>query len=197
MNIIRGAKIIYWGVPRTGSRYVFQRLLEAYESDAAGVDSEHQYRRTHVHAIDWDPEFADYGVVCSVRNPYWRALSGWKWLNGARSSLGKSGCNSFDDYVRRVMPHAILPVTVELGQLIEKVDYVIHLEDCERDLKKIPYFPADLEFPPNTYASSYRLTPKEYYADKKIAGRVWECYREDFETFGYARDSYMEISGDR
>ena len=63
---------------------------------------------------------------------------------------------------------------------------------CERDLKKIPYFPADLEFPPNTYASSYRLTPKEYYADKKIVDRVWECYREDFETFGYSRDSYMK-----
>ena len=57
MNVIRGAKLIYWGVPRTGSRYVFQRLLEAYESDAAGVDGEHQYRRTHVHGVDWDPEF--------------------------------------------------------------------------------------------------------------------------------------------
>jgi|TARA_R110002051_G_scaffold323679_1_gene418079 hypothetical protein len=100
--------------------------------------------------------------------------------------------DSFDDFVRRVIPGHVFPITIELGSTIEKVDHFIRIESCEKDLKKIPSFPQDFEFPVNTYQSSYRLSPKEYYADHRLADRIWDTYREDFETFGYARDSYKQ-----
>lgn len=191
MNLLHPAKLIYWGPTRTGSRYVFRLLKETYDA------GDPEFHCSHTHNIRWDPEFADYKVVCTVRNPYHRVLSAWKWLN----EVGRGGesfyADSFADFVRRIMPHGILPITSELGRLVEKVDYVIHLESCERDLKKIPYFPANLEFPDNTYRSEYRLTPGEYYADPCLVDAVWKTYREDFETFGYARGCYVEDMGGR
>jgi len=178
VNYIHNEKLVYWGLPRTGSRYVFGCLKQAYSFD---------FRMTH--KVGCDPEYAEYEVVCSVRNPYLRALSAWKWMNLVGESAYCS--DSFPDFVRRVIPGHIFSIVLVLGSLIEDVDYFIRLECLEKDLKKIPSFPEHFEFPDNTYQSSYRLSPKEYYADQSVADRIWDTYREDFETFGYARDSYM------
>ena len=178
MNYIHKEKLVYWGLPRTGSRYVFGCLKEAYSFD---------YRMTH--EIGCDPEYDDYRAVCGVRNPYLRALSVWKWMNLVGGD--KWHPDSFTDFVRYVAPAQSLPVTSMLGPQIERVDYFIHLEYCEKDLKKIPSFPEHFAFPDNTYQSSYSLSPKEYYADRQVADKIWDIYREDFETFGYTRDSYM------
>jgi hypothetical protein len=97
--------------------------------------------------------------------------------------------------VRYTAPAQSLPVTSVLGPQIERVDYFIHLECYEKDLKKIPSFPEHFAFPNNTYQSSYSLSPKEYYADRQVADKIWDIYCEDFETFGYTRDSYMTERG--
>jgi hypothetical protein len=184
MNYIHDEKLVFWGLQRTGSRYIYECLKDAYSFDACLI-----------HGARIDLEYADYDILCSVRNPYFRALSVWKWMNHVG---GDRFCpRSFPDFVRRVFPGYAFPITIELGSSIDRVDHFIRIEYCEKDLKKIPSFPGDFEFPENTYRSSYRLSPKEYYADRRLADRIWDTYREDFETFGYARDSYMEISGDR
>ena len=183
MNYIHSEKLVYWGLPRTGSRYVFGCLKDAYSFD---------YR--HTHDVGCDPEYDDYSVVCSIRNPYFRALSVWKWVNMVGED--KFYPHSFPDFVRRVVPGHAGPITDELGSLIERVDYFIRIEHCEKDLKKIPSFPEHFVFPSNTYQSSYSLSPKEYYADRRVADRIWDIYRKDFETFGYVRDSYMGKDSD-
>ena len=177
MNYIHSEKLVFWGLQRTGSRYIFNCLKSAYS-----------FEGYLTHQTGWDSEYADYAILCAVRNPYWRVLSAWKWMNQIGS---RRFCpDSFEDFVRRVVPGHTFPITIALGSEIEKVNHFIHIEHVEKDLKKIPSFPKDFKFRKNTFQSSYRLSPKEYYADHRLADRIWDTYREDFETFGYTRDSY-------
>ena len=76
---------------------------------------------------------------------------------------------------------------------MDKVNYVVRIEDCEVDLKKLPNFPQTFNFPPNRCKSTYRLSPKEYYADPATVARIWDTYREDFESFGYGQDSHQHL----
>lgn len=183
MNYIHSQKLIYWGLPRTGSRYVFGCLGTAYDLKP---------HTSHTHKTCLDPEYSDYSIVCSVRNPYSRVLSAWKWLTEL-DHLPDSCAASFPDFVRRFVPNVVLPLTLELEDRMDKVNYVVRIEDCEVDLKKLPNFPQDFDFPPNRFKSTYRLSPKEYYADPATVARIWDTYREDFESFGYGQDSHQHL----
>ena len=177
MNHFHEAKLVYWGLPRTGSRYVFGRLKEAYSTDYEVPN----------HRVGVHPDCEHYEVICSIRNPYRRALSTWKWMNLVGDD--KFFPNSFPDFVHSVAPGWASPITTVLGSLVDRVDHFVRLEHCEMDLKKISSFPKDLSFPGNSFQSSYCSPPKEYYADRGVEDKIWEIYRMDFETFGYTRDS--------
>jgi hypothetical protein len=179
MNYFHEQKLKYCGMTRTGSRYVHTRLQDAFGGHGP-VD----------HSSYIDPEYSDYTFVCSVRNPYARVLSGWKWLNMVNEN--KFLPDSFPDYVRCVVPSFMLSVCTTLSHHIEDVDHFIRIENVKNDLEKITIFPKDLnEFPANTFATTYRYSMEEYYAEKCVRDRIWDVYREDFERFGYLRDSYV------
>lgn len=178
MNYFHEQKIAYLGLPRTGSRYVFSCLAEAFNDDSMLV-----------HTPTFDPEFKDYTFVCSVRNPYTRVLSSWKWLNMVNQN--KYYPESFADYVRCVVPSFMLSVCTTLGPHIEDIDHAVRIEFVEKDLTNIEAFPKDFKFPENGYRTEYKYSLEEYYADAKVRDRIWDVYREDFDKFGYSRHSYV------
>ena len=178
MNYFHEQKIKYCGMTRTGSRYVYGRLEAAFGANAPLEHSSYV-----------DPEYSDYTFVCSVRNPYARVLSGWKWLNMVNGN--KFFPDSFPDYVRCVVPSFMLSVCTTLRHHIEDVDHFIRIENVKNDLEKIVVFPKNLEFPNNGFATTYRYSLEEYYAESRVRDRIWDVYREDFERFEYSRDSYV------
>jgi hypothetical protein len=178
MNYFHEQRLRYLGLPRTGSRYVHARLQDAFGGDGP-VD----------HSSYVDSEYSDYTFVCSVRNPYKRVLSGWKWLN--KLNEGQFFPNSFSDYVRCVVPSLLLSVCNTLRHHIEDVDHFVRIENVKNDLEKIAVFPLDLDFPENMFYTAYRYSTEEYYVESSVRDRIWDAYREDFERFGYSRDSYV------
>lgn len=177
-NYFHDQRLLYWGLPRTGSRFVFSALKAHFKCDLL-VPS---------HDVGIDEEFSDYGVMCLVRNPYRRALSCWKWMNEV--SGGAYLPHNFDEYVRRVLPGWCFPITVSLGNKVHRVDYFVRLEHLVDDLSVVPGFPRKHVWPDNGYASDYDKPFDEYFISRETEERVWSAYREDFTSFGYRRYCY-------
>ena len=177
-NYFHDQRLLYWGLPRTGSRFVFSALKAHFKCDLP-VPS---------HDVGIDEEFSDYRVICSVRNPYRRVLSCWKWMN----LIGDDRFfpQDFDKFVRYVVPGECLPVFVMLGEHVHRIDHLVRLENVAEDLSVIPEFPVDYVLPENGFASDYDKPFEEYFSSPETEERVWTVYEPDFTSFGYQRYCY-------
>ena len=177
-NYFHDQRLLYWGLPRTGSRYVFNTLKAHFKCDLL----------VHTHNIGIDEEFSDYRVICSVRNPYRRALSCWKWMNLVNDD--RFHPQDFDKYVQHVFPRQCLAISAALGEDIRRIDYVVRLENLAEDLAAIPEFPEDHVWKENGFASDYDKSFEEYFTSPETEDRVWTVYGGDFTSFGYQRYCY-------
>ena len=130
---------------------------------------------------------AGYSVVCTVRNPYTRMLSAWKWTN----AVGKQRYSpeSFTEFVRKHTPlWGLPPISKDLGHKLKMVKYFVRTESIEKDLRALPWVPDTHSFPKNTYCSNYKgYTPTALY-DEEAQEKVRRLYCGDFAEFGYDPD---------
>ena len=172
MNICHKHKFILWAPPRTAARFVHSALN--------GIGGLSQL----THRIGVPLDGAGYSIVCTVRNPYTRALSAWKWLNQIHKN--EYSPHDFKEFVRKRTPIAgVRPVSQELGHMLEMVKYLVRVESVEADLRALPWVPSTQVFPPNAYRSNYHArVPSDLY-DEETRKRVHQLYHEDFVEFDY------------
>ena len=156
-----------------------------------------------------------------VRNPYDRLFSAYKskisdpdgdpWYHGVQAEIREMfdyprrdgqqlSIVSFRDFVRYVQgggrphdPHWCVQ-TKRLAREIMSFGFIGRYEMYQRDFRAIL---ERLGAPPGIVASAEKVhgqstkicLPAAY--DRDLADRVYGIYREDFEAFGYDRDSWM------
>lgn len=158
---------------------------------------------------------------CFVRNPYDKLFSAYKskigdpdgdpWYQQAQSEIREMfdypqrdgrriGIVSFRDFVRFVhgggWPHDG-HWCVQVEKLITEMisyDFIGRFETFQRDFKALL---EQLGAPPEIVASAEKVhgqtakicLPAAY--DRELADTVYEIYKDDFEAFGYERESWM------
>lgn len=177
--------MVYTGIPRTGSKSMFQWLSDNYGSENVGGHH------------DWQvpDEFKDYLVVTIVRNPYERTVSGWFFepviKTGDEPPRPKSLAEKMRGTIaqRRAEPsghHMSQKDFVERGG----VDLVLYFERLPQCLGELPFVDKSNIPPfPHNNAGGFRPAQGNFFdfftmEDEKL---IWQYDREDFETFGYQR----------
>lgn len=182
LSFSRKHKFIYLAPQRTGSRSIKPVLQKYCEMETWMSDVEIS-GRTIIH--DWveTDEFKDYDVLTSCRNPYSRAVSLFKWRQGA----GQFPIDLFDGskYIRSVSRF--------LGDARSRIKYLIRLEHLADDLRKVPGVPANAELPQfdptgNPYKTEGLLW-EQFYNNAAARDQIYEAYKDDFENFDYLQDS--------
>jgi hypothetical protein len=185
----------WWGQLRTASR-TLMRIQEAL----GFLDM-----NTHNCKV-YNP---DWNTVISIRNPYARAISFWILRHGLESHDQER--ISFEEYLESENeyfsikgPMAWNPI-YRLKELNGKI-YTIRNENIVEDLLNIPIVSDNLNILKNeietiktnrwTYRKSYLLEKdKPYYElyTPELADIVYETKKEEFETWGYEKDSWKTL----
>ena len=155
------------------------------------------------------------GIYDLPRNPYDRIFSAYKskignvkaeeWYQRVQRAIReycdypeRVGVVAFRDFVRYVQsehdgdPHWV-SLTKRLALDLMPYDFIGRHETFARDFETVMAklgAPDDVRaFGSTPYGKSYEI-PLAVAYDKEIADSVYELYREDFERFGYDRESW-------
>jgi len=150
------------------------------------------------HAIE--SETKNKYIYTFVRNPYDRLISTFFYLkNGGRNNGDKKdrdkyiGNSSFEDFVKTKLINAsknqihFRPQKYWIPNGASFIGKFENLENDFNEVKKIVGIKGNLQHLNKTSHKDYR----EYYNDE-LANIVYKVYEEDFEEFGYDKNSYKK-----
>lgn len=194
MHISRQHKFVYIGIPRTGSKSMYQWLSENYDSENFGGH----------HDFIVPEEFSDYLVFTVVRNPYDRWASGGfavLW-NGEQPEAAKRvpppplvpSIKPLEERLRESMVEGMNPGNgMNQSQFIKKgnVRLALHFESLPECLDDLPFVVRD-NMPPFPHALEKGIRPSGTFFDHFQPDDekcVWAYASEDFKMLGYERFS--------
>lgn len=180
LNVSHEHRCVYLAPPRTGTRCAFAALRRfGFEGDRRRRDG------VHSHVIAVPPECVGYAVIMTVRNPYTRAVSCWRWVratHGWPTVVASSANRGFCQFVERVICTGYFPsLSAQLGSL--EPDTFLRFESLQEDINTLPFVlgHVDVSF----------ITPEpcaQYYGDDEV--ELVRCaWREDFVRFDYSAES--------
>jgi hypothetical protein len=179
-------KFIYISIPKTASASVSDILINYYKAK--------NYGNRHDSHIPLS--FSEYFIFATVRNPYYRALSGYKSILAHKnheeflpitSCLGKFHFVSMQTFLRNevVCVDPVPDSEFSLFQTNEfgpKIDRFIKVESLGEEFGKLPFVNKNVEIPTINKSLVERIPTSLLY---RIYDFVESSYRSDFEMFGY------------
>ena len=205
MNYNKENKLIYWGTAGCASR----TSLAAFE----GLGDRWTYREgdgekkgdSFSHDQGIPPGCEDYQIICTIRNPYTRAVSSYiDLLAEGKTFTFKEYCfeRRFDP---RVYPEPDIHYWCEWDR-IGHPHYFVRLEQIVKDWESIPPFMAGVKdwdeiWPRLTQNSYAHEKPQDQYdanghqkvtrfMDQEVADLIWEKDQAIFKVGHYARASW-------
>ena len=162
----------------------------------------------------------DYFRFCVVRNPYWRLVSSWMskirqgdplfaWATAAaqkysgRQTDEPPGFRDFANWVLatneprscnvhwRPQTRLLRPKDIPYDMVLKTETLSDQLVALFNRVESLSEFDAAALLKRYNYNESLPLVDEPLY-DEALAAGIYEFYKEDFETYGYARDSWTE-----
>jgi hypothetical protein len=168
-------KFVFLRNPKTASRSVTKALAEKFDCRTVGI-----YH-------DWKipEELTGHFIFTVVRNPYVRAVSGWKhWSRGQGVDF-----NEWTQRFVRPLNKVIFPKGKHWKrqtEILDKISSDVHLiryENLEEDLNSLSFI--DNIVLPSIGVQDYGDWRTHYTPE--IEARVYRACREDFYRLGYKR----------
>ena len=152
----------------------------------------------------------NWGVVCTCRNPYSRAVSFWILRNRINYSHNEEV--SLEKYLKKPneyfnfqVGHDWDPITnLQKNSNIQK--HIIRFENLVEDVSNLPFVTEnyhlvrrnieELTEYKNGYKEQYTIDiqiPYSEYYTQELADIVWEKKQYEFEYWGYERDSWKTL----
>jgi hypothetical protein len=188
MRVSEKAKLVYINPPRTGTTLIHRVMHEFF-------DDVWYPKKGTWHNTVWNSNWQDYFIFISVRNPYTRAVSIWqrqtqywkyrkdcwkKWLN--------NGKISFEDLIlhpsEKVQNWWQWQVCSSFTKPIPRIDHVVHLEQLQEDLEKVPGLKKEKYecVNPSRYLKAWQAN----YQSEQCISAVKRIFQPDFESYGYS-----------
>jgi len=199
MNYIDKYKLIWYAPMRNCTRALSSVFKELGMICSSSGNFDHSLPDSRVNN---DITKTDYKIVLSVRNPYARLVSLWN-LNRLHTDTDYP----FEDFVDGAIIKKTLSYQAyyHTGFINNYPDYIIH---CERMKDEIMLLPGVLEniellkkriidtIENNRYSDERKNLDKsndywKIYYNKDLANIIFTNLKEQFEMFGYDKDSWL------
>ena len=199
LNISHKYKIIFLAHPRTASGAIYDALDKYLEFENKQMSHDMRIPR----------KYKNYHIISSLRNPYSRFVSAWKWsqlhdtthmweyqksvrefVNQEPSNFGR-----YLKYIHGDIPKRMQTILSSQSKYLDnckvpRVDRYIRFEHLEEDLQKLlDDFKIEVEIvlPEGIHRSSYSRSWKLEYTPF-FANLVYNIWKEDFVRFGFSKD---------
>lgn len=179
-------KALYIRTAKTGSSTIAHWCKEfdtPFTKNSIALEEKENAEKLNYHFKE------NHFLFYSIRNPYERAVSCWqqcltsKWMNDS-FTFEKFLDLDFKDSVNEHMRTHIIPLTEYLGPWIDKVDFIIRLENFLPCMKRLcDELEISYKDPGHHYRGTYDRSNKCLNSLNKK--KIEERYKADFEFFGY------------
>ena len=161
------------------------------------LPTEDNPRMVFTHQNNWPSECSrDYLHIVNVRHPYYRWVSYWKHdqIDGtelepnttdpldALQKFSLERCNAFSQW--RI-----------ITQFEERIDYIIHAESVEEDLRKLPFVDSNttIEFSRRNRRPT-SIPAGTNWNETELRELVYDRFRQDYDNLGYEKwDNYDHL----
>ena len=185
-NISHKYKFVWTAPPKVASRSVKDVFRKYCNLNPDWPSDEHTSDFTHVN--NW-PELAgkDYMHIASIRHPYYRWLSYWKYAYHEQGSheledvmIGPIDClhNMSQDWINGWCLWNLINNTSK------KIDFLVRAENLEVSLKKLWFIPEDVVVP--TVGKTF--TPPIPFDEEHLRQVCYDRFFDDYKNFGYDKD---------
>jgi hypothetical protein len=209
MNINFDLQLIWWAPPRCATRAVAGvfKNLNFFNLQSGTPVSLKETRYSHICEIPEGLEHFD--LLLQVRNPYSRILSSWhleyvEKINEKEFQINKS----FDEFV--TSKYSMFCTSFE-KKITKQPKYIVRYENLIEDMKNLPFL--DLSVPAVKDAFDYYILDNKYkkgnlelkrdknnqnysdwrsYYTEEIAYKVYCKFEQQFEMFGYDKNSWKK-----
>lgn len=191
-------RIVYLSPPRTGSNSVASQLVQPPFSAVVVTNDETP------HDVVWNSKYDNYTTFITVRHPYVRAVSLWRFtcyhaickptdrLTRSWRRVYAEGLPSFEGFLRfPFLQRAFYEAwrcSWHLERIAKPVDHIVYQERLQQDLAKIPKL-KDVKLPHINGGPVNRYTWDHFYEQAPACLElVQTLWGDDFERFGYESD---------
>ncbi|MEM7360459.1 MAG: sulfotransferase family 2 domain-containing protein [Pseudomonadota bacterium] len=190
-------RLIYFEIPRTGSRSISKALAVLDPSSTTAIQRQ-QDKAADYHRFSVPEQAINYPIIATHRNPYDRLWSFWKYRNQyGNPDIFKQ--TSWPDYLAWAVDPASQP---DLGEAMTDIpisemvntDLVTHwlrftnLADDWMALCEESNLPPH-ELPHVNHSRAAGSFQSAY--NQRCASAVYQRFKADFERFGYREDSWL------
>lgn len=205
MYVSQDYRLVYLAPPRTGSTGMATRLAQA------PFNAKITERDNAIHETLWHGSLNDYTTVITVRHPYLRAVSLWRFgcfqaicrpvdrLTRSWRRTYINGLPSLEGFLRfpelQTSLNTIWRCSWHQERIPKQIDHVIHLETFDADVEKVPKLRGTV-FPRLNPGPPLRQPWHSFFTQNPTCIElVQQLWADDFDEFGYTRDLDACIAG--
>lgn len=193
MNVSHKNRFVWTAPPKVGSRTVRDIFKKHCDLNPHWPSEDHSSDFTHANI--WpDGVDDDYLHITLVRHPYYRWLSYWKYAQNGLNELKRVDVDPLTAILE--MDFGWFQAWTSYGISVNtnpRIDYVIHAETIEEDIRLLPFMPDDyvLDVPSVGRTS----IPKGYTWDEsQLREEVYKRFKVDYDKLGYDKwDNYDHL----
>ena len=185
-NISYKHKFIWTAPPKVGSRSV--KDVFRTHCDLNPQWPSDTYASDFTHTNNWPDGIGDdYLHITSVRHPYYRWVSYWKYAQHDTHELKRLGTDPLTAILEmdKNWFHAWTchQITVNSNP---RIDYIIHAETIEDDIKSLPFMSNyDITIP---WVGKTNVPMGQTWDEQELRDVVYDRFRVDYDYFGYGKD---------
>ena len=192
MNVSHKHKFVWSAPPKVGSRTIKEIFRKHCDLNPQWPSDDHPSDFSHVNLWpDGVPD--DYLHITTVRHPYYRWISYWKYAQNDENELKRVDTDPLtallemeDSWFNAWSCHRIATHTNP------RIDYIIHAETLVSDVRNLPFMPDNYELDVKSLGIT-SAPPGYLWDDQQLRNAVYERFEIDYYYFGYGKDDVIDI----
>jgi len=154
-------------------------------------------RMVFTHENGWPQDCPrDYLHIVNVRHPYYRWISYWKHdvVDSTRLKPGTTDpLDALKTWDNEDFNMFSLWRVITQGE--SRIDYIIHAESVEEDLRKLPFVSDDFKFQfTNNEKRPTQIPVGTNWDEEELRELVYNSFRQDYDNLGYGKwDNYDHL----
>lgn len=189
-NISHKYKFVWTAPAKVASRSVRDIFIEHCDLNPDWPSEEHPSNFTHVNI--WPEEAGDdYIHIASIRHPYYRWLSYWKYAySGQQHEIDDPNAGPIES-LQSMSQDWISGWGLWNGikNVGPQIDLLIRAESIKEDLKELWFMPDDFEIP----FIGKSAFPRVSFDEEHLRQVCYDRFYDDYVNFGYEKDEVYDM----